>query len=340
MPSAAISRSSTPRILAGFSRSALTAGLMLAAASPAAAQQRVVVSGRIVRLVTPADTVGVTGARVVLHRVTAETQGPLDSVRTLSDGRFRFETPRDTTGLYLVSARYAGIEFFSSAIRLDPVAAPAPVTLLVADTSSVQPVTVSGRFVVIGAPDSDRRRTIVDLFVIQNSGVVARVSPDSLTPAWTAVLPEAAAHRVPETGSEISPQAVEFRGDTVQVFAPISPGARQLLVEHTVSAAQGRLVFPVGPASVPMQVVTEEPGATVAGGGMTRTESQVVDERPLARWTGTPAGGAVIEVALPGAPRQERTIVFLLAALVAIGLVLGSLLGLRRGHLATPGVRR
>lgn len=340
MPSAATSRSSTPRTLAGSSRSALAALLLLTAASPVATQQRVVVSGRIVRLASPGDTVGVPDVRVVLHRVTAETQGPLDSVRTLAAGRFRFDTRRDTTGLYLVSARHAGIEFFSDAIRLDPVEAPGPVILLVSDTSSTQPVRLSGRFVVIGAPDTEQRRTIVDLFVIQNPGIVARVGSDSLTPTWRAVLPGTATHRVPDTGSEISPQAVGFRGDTVVVFAPISPGARQLLVEHTIPASQDRLQIPVGPDSVPMQVVTEEPGATVTGGRMTSAESQTVDGRPLERWAGTPTGGSTIEVAFPGAPRNERDTVRLLAVLAAVGLIVGALLGIRRRHLAAPGASR
>ena len=318
----------------------LAALLLVAAGSSAAAQQRVVVSGRIVRLVSPTDTVGVPDVRVVLHRVTAETQGPLDSVRTLASGRFRFDTPRDTTGLYLVSARHAGIEFFSDALRLDPVNPPGMVTLLVSDTSSTQPVRLSGRFVVIGAPDSERRRTIVDLFVIENPGVVARVGPDSLTPTWRAVLPGTATHRVPDTGSEISPQAVGFRGDTVLVFAPISPGPRQLLVEHTIPASQGRLLVPVGPDSVPIQMVTEEPGAMVTGGRMAKAESQTVDGRPLERWSGTPTGGATIEVAFPGASGNERTMILLLVSLAAIGLIGGAVLGIRRRHLAAPVSRR
>ena len=340
MPFAATSSSSTPRTLAGSSRNALVALLTLVAAAPAVAQQRVVLSGRIVRLAAPADTVGVAGARVVLHRVSTATQGPLDSVRTAPSGGFRFATPRDTTGLYLISASYAGIEFFSDAIRLDPVRTPEPVTLLVSDTSSVQPVRLTGRYVVIGAPDSDRRRTIVDLFVIQNPGVVARVSPDSLTPTWRAVLPGAASHRVPDAGSEISPQAVEFRGDTVLVFAPISPGTRQLLVEHAIAATERRFAVPVGPDSVPMQMVTEEPGATVLAGSLDKAESQVVDGRPLERWTGTPVGGSTVEVALPGAPRDEGTAVFVLAALAAVALILGAGLGIRRRHLAAPGASR
>lgn len=278
----------------------------------------------------------VPGARVVLHRVSAESQGALDSMRTGAGGRFRFLTPRDTTGLYLVSARHGGIEFFSDPVRLPVSGTPGQVALLVSDTSSAQPVELAARYVVIGAPDAERRRTVIDLFVIENPGILVRVGADSLSPTWSAVLPAGGSHRVPEVGSEISAQAVAFAGDTVRVFAPLSPGQRQLLVEHTIPADLTRLILPVGPKAVAVQVVTEEPGAVVEGGDIVRAESQMMDDRPLERWTGIPAAGSVVEVRFPAPPADEGTVALLLAAVVAIGLVAGALLALRRRSLAAP----
>ncbi len=326
--------------MAASSRSLLAALLAGIAATPLAAQQPVVVSGRIVRLATPGDTVGVPTARVVLHRVSTESQGALDSVRTRSGGEFRFTTPRDTTGLYLVSARHGGIEFFSDPVRLPAQGNPDLVSLLVSDTSSSQPIALAGRYVVIGAPDAERRRTVVDLFVLNNPGVVARVAADTMTPTWSGLLPAGAAHRIPEVGSEISALAVRFAGDTVLVFAPLTPGQRQLLVEHTIPASQRELVLPLGPETVPVQIVTEEPGATIRGGDLTRAESQVVDGRPLERWTGTPPGGTRVQVAFPGPPASEGTVALGLAALVAAVLVAGTLVALRRRRLAAPEPRR
>ena len=226
MPCAATSRSWIPRISAASSRSAALLAASLIFAGPAAAQEPAAVSGRIVRPVA-GDTVPASGVRVVLHRVGQDAQGPVDSARTGTGGRFRFTTRRDTSALFLVSARFGGIEFFSPPFTFRDSVPPAPVTLMVSDTSSSAPVAVGGRYLVIGAPDTDRRRTVVDLFVLRNDGHLTRVAPDSQTPTWRAVLPPATGHRVAEVGSEVLPSAVRFQGDTVLVFAPISPGERK-----------------------------------------------------------------------------------------------------------------
>ena len=72
-------------------------------------------TGRVLR---PAgeDSVPVPGVRVVLHRVGEAEQGPVDSIASGPDGGFRFTLVRDTSVLYLLSARYHGIEYFSSVL--------------------------------------------------------------------------------------------------------------------------------------------------------------------------------------------------------------------------------
>jgi hypothetical protein len=316
----------------------LVATLVLLAA-PAAAQERAVVSGRIVRPI-PGDTVPAPGVRVVLHRIGRTVQGAIDSLRTAADGRFRFGLVRDTAALFLVSARYGGIEYFSDPITFDSTATPPSLTLLVADTSSTVPVDLAGRYLVIGAPDAQRSRTVVDLFVLRNAGTVTRVARDSLTPLWRAILPAGAiSHRVPETGSEVSPQAVHFRGDTMLVFAPLSPGLKQLLVEHVFPAGLTQVSVPLGDGAEQLQVVTEEPAAMVGGAGMRRAESQVIDGRPLARWIGQGGRGGALEVSFPGPGRNEKPMVVALVALMAVGLVAGAWLGLRR-RLAGGASRR
>ena len=339
MPSGAIWRSSIRRTSAVFSSSAGLVAALVLLAGPAAAQQRAVVSGRIVRTV-PGDTVPASGVRVVLHRIGQTVQGAIDSLRTPADGRFRFGLVRDTAALYLVSARYGGIEYFSDPISLDSTATPPALTLLVADTSSTVPVDLAGRYLVIGAPDPQRHRTMVDLFVLRNPGTVTRVARDSMTPLWSAVLPAGAtSHRVAETGSEVSAQAVQFRGDTMLVFAPLSPGLKQLLVEHLFPAALSQVSVPLGEGAAQLQVVTEEPGVIVTGAGMRRAESQVIDDRPLARWVGQGGRGGALELSFPGPGRNETPMVVALVALMAGGLVAGAWLGFRR-RLAGGPTRR
>lgn len=329
MPCAAISRSWIPRISVASSRSAALLAASLILAGAAGAQAPATVAGRIVRPV-PGDTIPASGVRVVLHRVGQDAQGPLDSARTGTGGRFQFTTRRDSSAIFLVSARYRGIEFFSQPFSFRDSVPPAPVTLMVSDTSSSAPVSVGGRYLVIGAPDTERRRTAVDLFVLRNDGHLTRVAPDSLTPTWRAVLPPATGHRVAEVGSEILPSAVRFQGDTVLVFAPLSPGEKQLLLEHAIPAERPDWAVPLGEGAGALQVVSEEDGVAVRGSGLQAAEAQVVDGRSLRRWAGRAEPGTVLAVTFPAPAASEAQLVVGLVVGALMALALFAWLGLRR----------
>jgi iron complex transport system substrate-binding protein len=334
MPFAATCRSWIRRTSAVFSRSAAWLPLVgLGLGLPAATQQTATVSGRIVRAAV-GDPAPAAGVRVVLHRVGGDRQGPLDSARSGRDGGFRFATGRDTTAIYLISARWGGVEFFSGPVRFDDSPTPSRVILMVSDTSSIAPVDLGGRFLVVGAPDGRRQRTVVDLFVVRNSGTATRVARDSLSPTWSAVLPPALSHRVADAGSEISPEAVRFRGDTVLVFAPLSPGQKQLLLEHVLAADWREWVVPLGDGAEQLQVVAEEPGASVAGPAVVSAEPQVVDGRTLERWIGKGWPGGEVRVTFPDATGFEGQVVSGLVAVVLLGLLAGAWFGLRRDRRA------
>ncbi len=128
------------------------------------------------------------GARVVLHRVAEAAQGPVDSMVTGPDGRFRFSLVPDTSALHLVSARHHGIEYFST--PLDKlVTDQAVLTVVVNDTASSTPVVISARHVVIPRAGDDGTREVLDLVLLANAGIRTRVAPDSLGASWTGPLP-------------------------------------------------------------------------------------------------------------------------------------------------------
>lgn len=77
------------------------------------------VSGRVLR--GGRDTVPLANTIVVLHRITRTSGGPVDSTRTNARGRYRFELRRadvDSTGIYLVSAWFDSLAYFSTALSL------------------------------------------------------------------------------------------------------------------------------------------------------------------------------------------------------------------------------
>ena len=70
----------------------------------------------------------------------------------------------DTAALLLTSSRHDGIEYFSRPARAAAAARPdTGLVILVADTSSSAPVTLAGRYLMIGRPEQGGRRGALDL---------------------------------------------------------------------------------------------------------------------------------------------------------------------------------
>jgi hypothetical protein len=280
------------------------------------------VAGVVVR---PAggDTLPVAGVRVVLHRVAQAEQGPLDSIPTGPDGRFRFALVRDTAALYLLSARYMGIEYFSLPLDRTAPRDPEPVRLVVHDTSSRTPVTVSVRHVVIPRPGEDGTREVLDLVLVANPGTTTRVAGDSLGASWGGVLPPASEGL--ELGeSDVSPDAVVRRGDSVIVSAPISPGEKQLAFQYHLPGGRRTIALPVGAARVALNVLLEEAGATASAPGLAEADSQAIEGRTFRRWSGDVPANAVVTIALPGAGGAATPVVTALVVAFALSLLLAA----------------
>jgi len=271
------------------------------------------VAGRVVRR-SAHDTLAAAGARVVLHRVSREASGVIDSTRAEGNGRFRFQLRPDTTFVYLLSARWSGIEYFSEPLPGSSLTARTTLTLLVADTTSRGSATTAGRFLILGAPGATRERRVVDLFVIRNGGTRTLVGSSREAPTWRAPLPRGiSAPAVGGVGSDISTDAVRFTDDSVLVLAPLAPGEKQLLLEYAIPAATTRLELdPV--TSDSMQVVAEEAGVTVTG--LTQAGAQVLDGRPYSRWSGADAGPVL--VSFPVAGRRDSALIPLVLGVLLI----------------------
>jgi hypothetical protein len=279
--------------------------------------------------VRPADTVPVTGARVVLHRVGIVTQGPADSTPTDATGRFAFRYGSDTTATWLLSTRHAGIEYFSAPLPAGrPVAA--PLDILVFDTASSAPALTRSRTLVVSAPDAGGRRTVVDWLSLANDGVLTRVGRDSLDPTWAAPLPAGAEN--PGLGdvrfSQFSPDAVAFRNDSVFVFAPLSPGDKELLLQYDLPRGRLLLELPVAPDDS-VDVFLEEAGARSRTAGWAPADTQRFQGRTFHRWHRTgPAGRLALR--LPGQAVDPRLAVALLVLALVAAFVAGSLRASRR----------
>ncbi|MBX3147032.1 MAG: hypothetical protein KF785_09710 [Gemmatimonadales bacterium] len=309
--------------------------LLAVGALPLAAQRPTRAEGTVIRPQL-ADTTPVGGVRVVLHQVGRATQGPLDTVQTDRRGRFAFRFPADSTANYLVSVRYAGIEYFSTPLATNPARPDTMVQLFVFDTASTTTISARSRTLVVGAADAIGARTVVDWLVIDNRGVTTRVGADSLAPTWAAPLPAGVRNQQVGGGalSQLSPDAVEFRDDSVFVFAPLSPGEKELLLQYEVPAGQRRLeLATVGIDSV--DVFVEEETVRVEGGRWIQGPPQMFEGRSFRRFV---APGGEVGLALVF-PRTSFGIAVLPVAVAgtALGLLLLSWVVLRRQR---PETRR
>jgi hypothetical protein len=300
---------------------ALAFAALCAAWAPAAlAQTRT--AGRIV-LLAGNDTVAAPRVPVVLHRVGAAGQGPLDTVLTDGKGRFGFRFAPDTASVFLLSARYAGIEYFSRPVSGDPGRADTSVTLIVADTSSRQPVGVRQRTLLVSRTDESGTRLVIDWLVLSNPGPLTRVSPDGLRPTWGGPLPEAAQNveMADSRLSQFAAEAVSFRGDSALIFAPLSPGEKELMLQYRIPGPLQNFVVPAS-VSESVFVLLEESGARVSSPALVVADSQVMEGRPFYRWAGTMAGAARIEILLAGPRFSQQQLLVLLVSVLGIGFAL------------------
>ncbi|HEX7919190.1 MAG TPA: hypothetical protein VF454_07290, partial [Gemmatimonadales bacterium] len=147
-------------------------------------------AGSVVKL-AGADTVPVAGAVIQLHRVSTAAQGVIDSTRTEGRGRWRFRVRPETGASYLVSARYAGIEFFTPPLVIDAARPDTAIKIVVADTSSgsAARLTPVSRHLLIQSGDSAGWRGILDVMVFENRSGLTRVAADTTHPSYVALLP-------------------------------------------------------------------------------------------------------------------------------------------------------
>jgi len=248
------------------------------------------------------DSAPVPGTRVVLHQVGRALQGPLDSTRSDQRGRFKFSFRPDTSALYLVSVRHSGIEYFSAPLHTNPAQPDTAIRVIVYDTSSTAPVSLEVRHLVITQPGEDGSRNVLDLIVLLNGGQRTRVAPDSAGASWGGLLPSGTTGL--ELGeSDVSPEAVNRRGDSILVAAPLAPGEKQLTLQYAIPAGQRNLELRFAEPVPSVNVLAEETDVVVSGGSLALADSQVFQGRSFRRWTGDVPAGGTLRIALSGRAR-------------------------------------
>ena len=111
--------------------------------------------------------VPVVGQWVVLHRVGSDRAGPLDSVKSGPNGRFRmrYAPSGADDALYFVSSRYSGIAYFSPPLRAAVVRGGDADIIVYDTTSDTTRLSLQGRHFVLSQARGGRRQ-VAEVFEI------------------------------------------------------------------------------------------------------------------------------------------------------------------------------
>ena len=198
---------------------------------------------------------------VVLHQVSAESSGEVDSVRVGPDGSFQIRLPHvpDHTSrpeIFFASVQYRGLLYFGEA--LTEAAQLEGVYLIQAyDTLSVPsggaPIPLSARNLFLEKTEDGWAAT--DVFELSNEGDRTLYSPEEQV-VWAYPLP-ASATDFQVGQADMAPDAIRFAGGRLEVYSPIPPGERYLMVRYRLP--QNDFVVPMPGRTDRMEILVREP---------------------------------------------------------------------------------
>ena len=290
------------------------------------------VSGRVLRGDRGGDTIPLARAWVVLHKVTRETGGPVDSVRSDARGRYRIELRNpDSNSVYVVSAWYDSLAYFS--LPLNVTGRPAVhVEDIVTFLTSVNgpPIRLARRLATVAAAREDGTREILELLELENMGRTTRITKDTL-PTWAGRVPEGAGQFRGGQG-DISPEAIVFRNDSVLVLGPIPPGpVKQLSYSYALPAGTRALVIPIDQPTVELNLLVEDTAAVVTAPKLESLGVQELEQRRFAAYRAGPlAPGDRVEIQVPASGFRAQTLLPYVIAVLAAGMVVALVWALRK----------
>jgi hypothetical protein len=276
---------------------------------------------------------------VVLHRVGPDRAGPLDSVRTSPTGTYamQYHATGDTSAVYFTSTSYDGVAYFTSPLR-SVRATGDDARITVFDTSSAPiPVAIGGRHLIVAAAGAGGTRPVGEVYDLQNDTTVTLVARDSTTPLWSAHIPAAAQGARVNAGGTIAASAMTFHNGVVGLYAPLSPGFRQVAFSYDLPAKSFPLVVPLERPTGLLEIMVEEPRARVEAPRLREVAPVNADGRTFRRFLAQDLDAkAVVRIDVPSVSEATPQRVDLgVGAAVAAAMLVALLFATRRS-LAVP----
>lgn len=279
---------------------------------------------------------------VVLHRVGHDHSGPLDSMRTSPQGKFsfRYRASGDSAAIYFATTAFGGIVYPTAPLRGPNVSGDDASIIVFDTTSGPVAIKIGGHHVIIGSPQPNGLRPVGEVYDLQNDSTVTAVSRDSVTPVWTTRIPAAAARFQVNTNGDLANGAVSRQGATVGVFAPLSPGIRQVAFTYELPTTAFPLSLSAARPVGVLEVLVQEPTARVQAPALREVPSVSAEGKVFRRFLAQdlPASG-VLQVDVPRMTVSERqsiyrAVLYAIIALMASALTFVALRGRRTRRVA------
>ena len=246
----------------------LAAALLGGAPLPASSQELAdpILRGQVFLGEVPASA-----GMVVLHRVSAESQGEVDSVAVGRDGSFAVRLPTvpdpDRSEVYFASVRHAGILYFGKPVNL-PIQLDSVYEIRTYDTAMVAAggtaVPLEAREIFLQS-DEAQAWEVVDLFQIRNAGERTLVAPEGGM-VWSYPLPDDARDpTISDMGLGVG--AAEVREGRLVITAPVPPGDRMFAVRYSVP--DPFLSVPLPEPAGTLEILVREPAPALEAEGLT-----------------------------------------------------------------------
>ena len=270
---------------------------------------------------------------VVLHQITNAGGAPIDSMRTDAMGRYRLRLRAlDSTALYIASARYDGLAYFSQPIHVSAGHAALADSLYVYDTTSTgAPIAVRRRLVTVAHPKDDGTRDVLEILELENADHRTRVSSDTTRPVWVGRIP-AVAIQFQVGQSDFSADVIGRRADSVVLYAPVQPGGPyQLSYAYVLPASTPTLSIPIDQPVTELDLLVEDTLTVVSGPSLRPGGVQHIEGRTFARYqTAALAPGAEVAIQFPRGRFSVQLLVKPLIGVFAVALVIGLIIAARR----------
>jgi hypothetical protein len=208
-------------------------------------------------------------------------------------------------------------------------------------TSAPVPLSVRGRHLVVERAAPGGLRRITEVFDLSNDTTLTAIAPAERSgrPTFAAPLPPGA-RTVQVRDGDVSADAVVVAGGEVRVFAPFSPGVKQVAYSYQLPNESFPLSVPLGRLTSVFEVLVEEAGTSVSGARLVAVTPAPLSGRNFRRFLAqdVPASGvATVTVApVPGGRPNLAVIVTAAVALAALLALVASRFARRISPASVP----